>query len=79
MFSKLFVNHCGYKKINNIYNLNINFFDYYTLGELTSQELEEIIAEEVSEYYSDDEGNLFFTEDLLNKHLTYEINKKKKR
>ncbi len=64
---------CYYKKENG------NFFDYWTFGELTPQELEERIAEEVSQYYPDDNGNLFFTEDLLNKHLAYEIKKKKQK
>lgn len=49
---------------------NGNFFDIITFGELTKEELEERL-EEVKEYFSDDEGNLFLTEDLLNKHLLY--------
>lgn len=69
------------KKIRELYpqKENGNFYDYMTLGELTKQELEKRISEEVSQYYSDDEGNLFFTEDLLNKQLTYKMNNKKKR
>lgn len=51
---------------------NGNFYDHYTLGELTSQELEKRLEEEVQEYFSDDEGNLFLTEDLLHKHQLYQ-------
>lgn len=51
---------------------NGNFYDYLTMGELTLQELEERLQEEASQYYSDNDGNLFLTKDLLNKHLVYQ-------
>lgn len=51
---------------------NGKFYDYLTMGELTSQELEERLQEELSQYYSDNDGNLFLTKDLLNKHLIYQ-------
>lgn len=51
---------------------NGKFFDRITLGELTRQELEKRLEEEVQEYFSDDEGNLFLTEDLLHKHQLYQ-------
>ena len=50
---------------------NGNYYDYAALGELTKEELEKRIEEEVQLYFADDEGNLFFTEDLLNKHKLY--------
>lgn len=51
---------------------NGKYYDCLTFGELTLEELEERIDEEVSQYYSDNEGNLFFTKDLLHKHLIYQ-------
>lgn len=50
---------------------NGNFYDYLTMGELNLQELEERLQEEISRYYSDNDGNLFLTKDLLDKHLAY--------
>ena len=59
--------------IKNLYpqKENGNFYDHLTLGELTLQELEERLQDEVSQYYSDNDGNLFLTKDLLDKHLAY--------
>ena len=51
---------------------NGNFYDYWTLGELTASELAKRLQNELSQYYSDNEGNLFLTQDLLNKHLNYQ-------
>lgn len=62
------------EEIRNLYprKANGNFYDYLTMGELTQKELEERLQEETSQYYSDNDGNLFLTKDLLNKHLTYQ-------
>lgn len=51
---------------------NGNFYDYFTMGELTIEELEERLQEELSQRYSDNDGNLFLTKDLLDKHLAYQ-------
>lgn len=56
---------------------NGNFIDYMTFAEITPEELEERIKDEVSQFYSDEQGNLFFTEDLLKKHLNYQMSKNK--
>ncbi len=62
------------EKIRSLYpqKANGNFYDCFTRGELTLQELEERLQEETSKYYPDNDGNLFLTKDLLNKHLAYQ-------
>lgn len=48
------------------------YFDRWTFGTLSKEELAERIKDEVSSYFDGDDGYLYFTQDLCNKHMKYQ-------